>query len=171
MDATEHRCPRRVESPIADRTFKGPDRWERRDGVRRCSYCGSMHPEDLFMAIGDRVELGPTDKSYKVYVHLPNPKAGQIVQVGSESGPAYNVLTGEPNKPDLTIWEKVRGRYDRNIKASPTLHAKFYFQHFDDDQQQRFVNLLNAKAVNIGFPGHFYRLPFFIQAGKAERSE
>jgi hypothetical protein len=168
MRSTEHLCPRRRENPIANQVVQGFDSWVARDGYRCCSYCGSIHPDDVFMAVAENVEFGPTDKSYKVYVHLPNPKAGQTIQVGSESGPAYNIVTGEPNKPDLTLWERVTGRYDRKImgKASATLFAKFYFQHFDDEQQQRFINLLNARAVNIGFPGHFYALPFFIKRGE-----
>ena len=35
---------------------------------RTCSYCGSISPAALFEAIDAGEELGPTDKSYKVYV-------------------------------------------------------------------------------------------------------
>lgn len=35
---------------------------------RGCSYCGSMDPEKFMQAVRDGVEVGPTDKSYKVYV-------------------------------------------------------------------------------------------------------
>ena len=34
----------------------------------KCSYCGSLSPALLFEAIERGDELGPTDKSYKVYV-------------------------------------------------------------------------------------------------------
>jgi hypothetical protein len=173
MQSTDHLCPRRAENPMADRMFPGPDKWDMRDGVRCCSYCGSMHPEDVFLAIAEKVEFGPTDKSYKVYVDLPNPNAGKRVVVGSESGPAFNVVTGKPNRTDLSIWEMITNRYSRKIwgTASAKLHAKFYFQHFDRDQQARFINLLNVKAVNIGYPGHFYRLPFFCVVDKSTRAE
>src|SRR5690349_1137501 len=40
-------------------------------GVRSCSYCGSVHPDDFMQAIKDGVEIGPTDKSYKTYMHGP----------------------------------------------------------------------------------------------------
>jgi len=35
----------------------------------RCSYCGSMNPDELIdLIIKGEVELSPTDKNYKVYV-------------------------------------------------------------------------------------------------------
>src|ERR1044071_8676308 len=40
--------------------------------------------------------------------------------------------------------------------------AKFYFQHLNENQMREFVDLINAQAVNIGYPGHFYRSPFFM---------
>lgn len=62
------------------------------------------------------------------------------------------------------------GPTDKSYKAYVTLvdhrvagAGKFYFQHFDDAQRARFIELLNTGAVKIGFPGHFYVLPFFIQ--------
>ena len=36
------------------------DKW-RGDGT--CSYCGSISPEQLFKAIADGAEIGPTDKA------------------------------------------------------------------------------------------------------------
>jgi hypothetical protein len=38
---------------------------------------------------------------------------------------------------------------------------KFYFQHLSKDEQERFIDMLNAGSVTIGFPGYFYQLPFF----------
>lgn len=40
--------------------------------------------------------------------------------------------------------------------------AKFYFQHFSEDQKHKFIELLNAKRIKFSYPGYFYRLPFFI---------
>lgn len=40
--------------------------------------------------------------------------------------------------------------------------GKFYFQHLTIDQRVEFVELLNNKSVNIGYPGHFYVRPFFV---------
>jgi len=59
-----HLCPRREESNVV---FKLPesDEW-REDGT--CSYCGSMNPTEFMKQTTEGIELGPTDKSYKVYV-------------------------------------------------------------------------------------------------------
>lgn len=59
------------------------------------------------------------------------------------------------------------GPTDKNYKAYinlPTGEAKFYFQHLSDDQRREFIALLNERPrrVAIGYPGHFYRLPYFI---------
>lgn len=63
-------CPRRAE--VGDTSmFKfipKNDTWYERDGARACSYCGSMHPDDLFLAIETGRKVTPTDKSYKLYV-------------------------------------------------------------------------------------------------------
>lgn len=63
----------------------GQDHWQKfkSNGDRVCSYCGSMHPDDMFKFVRDCIEAGedtpyghsvdiePSDKSYKVYVHRP----------------------------------------------------------------------------------------------------
>lgn len=81
---------------------------------RSCSYCGSAHPDDLFLHIEAGKEIGPTDKTYKIYLD-PNPN-------------------------------------------------KFYFQHLNTEQKRKFVDLLNANKLNIGFPGYFYVKPYFLVA-------
>lgn len=60
-----HRCPRRGEM-VTPTGYPTSDTYESDD---TCSYCGSMHP-DVFMTRleGGDIELGPTDKSYKIYV-------------------------------------------------------------------------------------------------------
>lgn len=103
-----HLCPRRQES---NGVFKLPESDEWRDGT--CSYCGSMNPTEFMKQASEGIELGPTDKSYKVYV-------------------------------------------------GKTEHQKFYFQHLSEDQKERFVVLLNTQQLNMGYPGHFYVLPYFI---------
>lgn len=47
------------------------------NGDRTCSFCGSMHPQDLLTAIeklpetpGLRLEM--SDKNYKMYIHRPD---------------------------------------------------------------------------------------------------
>lgn len=40
---------------------------------------------------------------------------------------------------------------------------KFYFQHLNSDQKDAFIVLLNTSKLNLGYPGEFYVLPFFIE--------
>lgn len=69
-----------------ERAFeKGQDHWDRHksNGDRVCSFCGSLHPEDFFRLVheaatapedakrGSCVEIEPSDKGYKIYVHQP----------------------------------------------------------------------------------------------------
>lgn len=55
-----------------------PDTWDRGpDGYRTCSYCGSIHFDDLMdicrkTITDERYGLDGTTKSYKVYVRQPN---------------------------------------------------------------------------------------------------
>lgn len=110
-------CPRGhgPDSPFKA-PFNGEAHW-RDDGT--CSYCGSLSPELLFDQIAKGAEIGPTDKSYKIYVRL--------------------------------VDHQVRGA------------GKFYFQHLSSEEQTRFIDLVNSKAMKIGIPGHFYVLPFFAR--------
>lgn len=65
-------CPRRMRE-------MGP--WERREDldtwlpgeVTRCSFCGSMAPDEFMEAVRAGREVGPTDKTYKAYLRTDNP--------------------------------------------------------------------------------------------------
>lgn len=57
---------------------------------------------------------------------------------------------------------------DKNYKAyvreaGAPRDGKVYFQHFDEADKHRFIELVNSKRMTIGMPGHFYRIPFFCQ--------
>ena len=75
---TAHTCPRRIENGMhtANGPFRGAgenlDSYEDGHGMigqsRGCTYCGSMHPDDFMAAVRAGNEIGPTDKSYKLYV-------------------------------------------------------------------------------------------------------
>lgn len=68
-------CPRRREGVPAG--APDHDHWlVREKGRRTCSYCGSLHPDDFMELVRAGVEIGPTDKSYKMYVE--GPEAGRI---------------------------------------------------------------------------------------------
>lgn len=125
-------CPRRIETPPHFLERLGPhDKWVDRGTYGECcSFCGSMSPASLFeLMTVYGVELGPTDKDYKVYI-----------------------------KPDV----------------SGVRDGKFYFQHFSEEDMHQFIDILNARnpKTRIGYPGHFYVMPFFMAKGvKNDSSE
>ena len=58
-----------------------------------CSYCGSLHPDELFRCIEAGAEITPTDKNYKIYVahrrkfyfwHLDDAGEGRFVDLCNE---------------------------------------------------------------------------------------
>lgn len=65
-------CPRRIEDGMADDNSPFSIAGSNRDQFRydnTCSYCGSFNPDVLMERIeAGTVELGPTDKNYKVYL-------------------------------------------------------------------------------------------------------
>lgn len=164
----KHFCPRRNESPFGMRDSEPrPDTWRQRDGIRACSYCGSVHPDDFFAALGAGNEVGPTDKSYKVYIKIADPLAG--------TDRVVSAIAHDPDDADRSGWVKADPavlkrdgwtsdgyKWMRFTTRGPQRDCKFYFQHLSPEQQQRFIDMLNAKTMNIGYPGHFYVRPFFV---------
>lgn len=132
-----------------------------------CSYCGSMHPDDFMKLVEAGEKLVPTDKNYKVYVMVPNEKVGERKIIGGESGQPFGA-DGKPRVPDLTPEEIEANFYRRDIWGTEESYKqeKFYFQHLNNDQKIKFVELLNAKKIQIGYPGFFYQTPFFITYAK-----
>lgn len=68
-------CKRRTGHLMEDKIDH--DEWQDRGGDRCCSFCGSIHPEDVINKIekhGFGI-IGQTDKRYKFYVgvNCPNP--------------------------------------------------------------------------------------------------
>jgi hypothetical protein len=55
-------CPRSI---AEGRPFDAE--WELREGFRRCSYDGSMHPDDFMEYVKAGKTVGSTDKGYKFY--------------------------------------------------------------------------------------------------------
>ncbi len=139
------RCGRRNDLFAVNRNDGvDPDHY-REDGC--CSYCGSLNPDTLIkrMEAGD-VELGPTDKNYKLYVKNAG---GEAFKQTYRDCPAERSCTGPD---DCTHW------VTRDMDE-----AKFYFQHFNAEQRARFIELVNEKKAPIGYPGHFYVLPYFTR--------
>lgn len=124
-----------------------------------CSYCGSFNPEALMERIeAGTVELGPTDKNYKVYVK--NNGGEPFKQTYRQCPPPERkVVDGKEiiercAGPDTCTHWVTRERDE----------TKFYFQHFTEEQARKFIDLLNEKKLHIGYPGHFYIRPFFIKS-------
>lgn len=122
MSENKHTCGRRAESGMDadDSPFrmsgKNLDEY-RADGT--CSYCGSVSQEAFLAFVEAGGEVGPTDKSYKAYLH------------STDDVPAPGI--------------------------------KFYFQHLDQAGRDKFIELYNANRMRIGYPGHFYSLPYFCK--------
>lgn len=76
--AGKQRCGRRDDSWMGTTDEALPDTWDiGPDGNRTCSYCGSIHFDDLMKIVersltDERYSIDTTDKSYKVYVRQPN---------------------------------------------------------------------------------------------------
>lgn len=121
---------------------------------RSCSYCGSMHPEDLVAALNAGARLGGSDWKYgwphKFYVDdIPNPYAGRLVSRVSSSGP------GEPKADDRArmeryvkpggkvIWTQEESRWKAKVMEpdGPTTNGKWYNEHLKDLNDEAFAEL------------------------------
>lgn len=107
---------------------------------RTCSYCGSIHPEDLLTLLKGGARLGGSDWKYgwphKFYVYeIPNPLAGQTVQMGSESKRVDGQIVSSPI-----------------LGAAPsTQQSKWYNEHllddgFDEEAQDALIKVLADQA-------------------------
>lgn len=146
----KHRCPRRYDYGMFEvEDTATPDKWVKRDGrkgPRTCTYCGSLHPDDFMAVVSNgSAKLGPTDKTYKVYVEIPS----------------------VTHQPTTTTWKNGK-KITRKVGLRTPKMLKFYFQHLEEDQRREFVDLINTSALKIGYPGHFYVLPFFAVRGEKE---
>ncbi len=123
-------CGRRYEnsSPV----FKfdqgiGLDKWQqfKSNGNRVCSYCGSLHPDDMFALVKmaadapadaeyeTTVSIEPSDKNYKVYVRQPG------VRNAHEGGIKF-YMQHLPRKDDgsLDVSADQQEEYGRAVRES-----------------------------------------------------
>lgn len=119
-------------------TWRKPSRGEH---FRRCSYCGSIHPDDLVAEPSWIAEWADRKYGYphKFYVNIPNRDPEKLVPMGS--GPA-NTYADWTNTEDLTNEQKVilteHGYGDPdpgrsyNFAPKKTHYAKFYTIHLKD---------------------------------------
>lgn len=72
VDALERQtCGRRMNDFGPFTRAENLDHWKKEGGFRICSFCGSIHPDDLIEAIkkdGFKI-IGRTDKNYKWYIN------------------------------------------------------------------------------------------------------
>lgn len=133
-----------------------------RETFRTCSYCGSIHPEDLLAVVSQGATLGGSDWKYgwphKFYVGgIPNPIAGQLYTQYS--------YCGSPSKEMLATgkWERYQDGFSESTGepkysyreatstrgCPPTQHAKWYNEHLLDLSAEAFAvvtPVLLAKA-------------------------
>lgn len=118
----------------------GPVRWRpaetsREDGYeptpfRTCSYCGSIHPEDLIAAVEAGARMHGSDWKYgwphKFYVEkIPNPNKGMKIRVGSRS----HMENGE--RKEEIMWGT----------AGEVTHGKWYNVHLEDFDDEFFAKM------------------------------
>lgn len=140
-------CPRRLNEPGPWERKEDLDTWGTRPPIGMpvldpepvCSFCGSLHPERFLELAGEGWVVEPTTKSYKAYL--------------------AEVLQGEP----------ILATPEGPMPAVANRRAKFYFQHLDEAQMRRFVDLYNTNVMRIGLPGYFEVLPFFMKIGQPSR--
>lgn len=129
---------------------------------RTCSYCGSIHPEDLVKALEAGATLGGSDWKYgwphKFYVNgMPNPKFGQEYpqymygrpKDGEEGWEQYqDGFNSDDGSPRMS-WRKLMSM----SKCPPTAHAKWYNEHLQDLSPEAFAVLapLLEKHAGIRF--------------------
>lgn len=143
-------CPRRDESHFGSNPrFARDDDYDPTDDS--CHYCGSLAP-DTFMSrceAGD-IELGPTDKGYKVYVE-------------NKGGAPFKQTYKKPEVEKRKCCECGHEAEVLKTVTEETNHTKFYFRHLSEEQMARFTQLHKERLLKFAYPGRFYVLPFFFR--------
>ena len=160
-------CPRRSETPMVQ--ARGNDFWSKdtESGYRRCSCCGSMHPDDLFEMIEKKTcEISGTDKNYKIYVDAPHPHVGapRIFSSCSHPSHGYEKLTEDRAKQaglDSYAIHAHLGGYVKIDRQGPRANLKFYYMHLSDEQRNRFIELYNSRQLPLEPQFGLYRTPYF----------
>ena len=134
------------------------DHWREHDpGVPTCSYCGSLRPDVFFAAVEAGAEIVPTDKSYKVYVCMPDPRAGAqrvISKTHRRESPGDGWVMA-----DDEAYGELRDGDHCWVEYGPRpalMRAKFYTVHLNRDHAARLRILIDTGSLNIGYPGRFY---------------
>lgn len=152
-----HTCPRRVENGMdIEGALRGSgpnkDTYEPGHGlvgqVRGCSYCGSMSPEDFMQAVKDGKSIGPTDKSYKLYVSEPLTDEQKRERLQEQVGRYVGMGMSEDEAKKQAAADPIFGEGEHI--------GKFYTQHLSEEQGFEFHMLWIDKKINWGYPGAPY---------------
>lgn len=100
--------------------------------VRTCSYCGSMHPDDLMVGVRDGTfVVGPTDKNYKAYVGLA-PTEAELVKKRAEleaQAPIQYPDESFCDEHSSEDREQARARWvERSLMMMGGTIGKFYYE-------------------------------------------
>lgn len=177
MRRPKQTCPRRMSDLGPWPREEGQDTWTTGHGLvgqaavgRSCSFCGSLDPDRFMELVREGWIVGPTDKSYKAYLARPlsederaDRKARWLDGFTAEEIRAAAGARGESPEQYKAGLEAVYDSQVAPLEGGST-EAKFYFQHLSEDQCREFVWLYNARQIQVGYPGRFYVLPFFMQS-------
>lgn len=130
---------------------------------RSCSYCGSIHPEDLITLLAGGATMHGADWKYgwphKFYVtNIPNPHAGKTVEIGGKAGP--DITEQSPG----VVWKGTCGHADCKQRtrehgywylphlspAPASMTAKFYNTHLMDCSDELFSKLTPLLQQHTG---------------------
>lgn len=170
--ATKQTCPRRMSGE------EGLDEWRtghagggiigQENIGPSCSFCGSLHPDRFMELVQEGWVVGPTDKSYKAYLSHPVTEDEVAAQkrrwLDGEVGRGVRAALERDGKTPEEIATELEHTWEIGpgmTVGSSGQEAKFYYQHLSEAQRAEFIEFYNAKRMKVGYPGHFYRLPFF----------
>jgi hypothetical protein len=116
---------------------------------RTCSYCGSIHPEDLLRVLDAGATMHGADWKYgwphKFYLeNVPNRYAGQIRRMGGVFiGRRIDIEAEKRRHPDAVNWREVENGWDADIMgpAPKSTPAKWYNEHLLDLEEAAFVKV------------------------------
>ncbi|WP_125936325.1 hypothetical protein [Streptomyces sp. WAC 06738] len=181
---TAQTCPRRTHEMGPWEREEGLDSWTTGHGVigqdsvgLSCSFCGSLHPDKFMALVREGWIVGPTDKTYKVYLSRPltdeekaQRKERWMAGFSPEEIQATASKRGETPEQAKAALETAYELQVAQLEGAHT-EAKFYFQHLSEDQRREFVDLYNSRQMKVGYPGHFYQPPFFMRPVPGTRKQ
>lgn len=114
-----HMCPRRGELPPSAQ-FPTQDVWRLVGPDRVCSFCGSIHSEDLRALLpsvvdGAQIHLDVSDRRHKVYIRRPG------IRNAGEGAIKFYLVHGPPNT-DKGFWDLLN---DKCVLYRRKMHEQY----------------------------------------------